>query len=201
MYGYHLQLVMKHFALMWLLSGVGFAMGLFLPHAFLLSVSIINVILLGIILFVRKVQMGSVILYLVPLFTGAMFYWLVHFFIEAVGAAFVFAVFVGTAVLFILLALFVLKMPRDFFPWGAYLAASLLVLVLFSFIFFFIPINHMIYFIIAALFVSVFVLFTVYDFNLILGYYIKEHEVVQTAFSLYLGLLIYLLEFLYRLKK
>lgn len=204
MYAHHLRLVLKHFAMMWGLTAIGIFIGNLLPPFIVYPILILNLILLIIVLFVRNVFLANGILYAIPFFTGIMLFWIARFFIEALGFAFVLSILTGTAILFMILALLGLKMPRDFSNWGTYLTAILLILVLFSVIFIFIPVGNRFHLLMAALFVAVFVLFTVYDFNLIRNRYVKEEQIVFTALNLYLdfiNLFIHLLDFIYRLRK
>lgn len=204
MYAHHLRLVLKHFAMMWGLTAIGIFIGNLLPPFIVYPILILNLILLIIVLFVRNVFLANGILYAIPFFTGIMLFWIAGFFIEALGFAFVLSILTGTAILFMILALLGLKMPRDFSNWGTYLTAILLILVLFSVIFIFIPVGNRFHLLMAALFVAVFVLFTVYDFNLIRNRYVKEEQIVFTALNLYLdfiNLFIHLLDFIYRLRK
>lgn len=204
MYAHHLRLVLQHFALMWGLTAIGLLIGMLLPSSIVLAIAIMNIILLIVVVFVRNVYLAGGILYTVPFLTGIMFFWLGQFFIEALGAAFLLSVFFGTVILFIILALVGLNIPRDLSSWGMYLVAILLIVIIFSLIYFFISVSSAVHIFIAALIVLVFALFTVYDFNLIRNHYVKEDEVVKMALSLYLvfiNLFIHLLELIYRLKK
>jgi hypothetical protein len=186
MYGHHLSLVLKHFALMWGLTAISLIVGMFLPSSIVIIVSVVNLVLLFIVVFTRNMLWANGILYLIPFFTGIMFYWLAQLFIGILGTAFVYSLLFGAAVLFITLALLGLKMPRHFPNGATYLTAILLVFMLFFIIYFFIPVDSMVRVFIAAIIVFGFVLYTVYDFNLIRNYYVKEDELVKTALSLYL---------------
>lgn len=203
MYAHHLRLVLQHFALMWGLTAIGLLIGMLLPSSIVLAIAIMNIFLLIVVVFVRNVYLAGGILYAVPFLTGIMFFWLGQFFIEALGAAFLLSVFFGTVILFIILALVGLIIPRDLSSWGMYLVAILLIGIIFSLIYFFITVSSTVH-IFAALIVLVFALFTVYDVNLIRNHYVKEDEVVKMALSLYLvfiNLFIHLLEWIYRWKK
>lgn len=186
MYGHHLSLVLKHFALMWGLTAISLIVGMFLPSSIVFIVSVVNLVLLFIVVFTRNMLWANGILYLIPFFTGIMFYWLAQLFIGILGTAFVYSLLFGAAVLFITLALLGLKMPRHFPNGATYFTAILLVFMLFFIIYFFIPVDSMVHVSIAAIIVFGFVLYTVYDFNLIRNYYVKEDELVKTALSLYL---------------
>ncbi|MFC5558741.1 Bax inhibitor-1 family protein [Ureibacillus thermophilus] len=198
MYGHHISLVLKHFALMWALSALGFILAVFLPSSIVLVVSIIDILFLLVVLFVRNLVIAEVFLYMIPFFTGMLFFWLAQFVIS-IGTAFLYSIFIGTAILFIFLALLGLKMLLYMTDGAAYIAASLLILVFFVFIYFFIPFEGIIYFLISGFLVLAIVLFTVYHFNLIRHHYVRENAVVNTALRLYLSfinILIFSLEFL-----
>jgi len=203
MYGHHLNLVLKHFALMWALTALGFILAVFLPSSIVLVVSIIDILFLLVVRFVRNLVIAEVFLYMIPFFTGMLFFWLAQFVIS-IGTAFLYSLFIGTAILFIFLALLGLKMLQYMTNGAAYIAASILLLIFFVFIYFFIPFEGIIYFLISGFLVLAIVLFTVYHFNLIRHHYVRENEVVNTAFSLYLSfinILIFSLEFLTGLKR
>lgn len=204
MYAHNLNLVLKHFAVMWVLTVIGLFIGMLLPSYIVIPLSIINVILLITVIFVRKIQLASAILYAIPFLTGIMLFWMAQFFIHVLGADLVLSVFFGTAAIFILLALLGLKIPRDLSDWGLYLTALLIVVIVFSFLFLFIPISNMVALIISGFCVLLFALFTVYDFNLIRHHYVREHEVVYMALGLYLNfvnIFIHLLELIWRIRE
>lgn len=204
MYAHNLNLVLKHFAVMWALTVIGLFIGMFLPSYIVIPLSILNLILLFTVIFVRNIQFASGILYAIPFFTGMMLFWIGQLFINLLGAALLLSVFLGTAVIFILLAILGLKIPRDLADWGMYLTATLIVVIVFSILFIFIPISNTVALILSAICVLLFALFTVYDFNLIRHHYVREHEVVFMALSLYLNfvnIFIHLLELVWRLKE
>lgn len=204
MYAHNLSLVLKHFAVMWVLTVLGFFIGIFLPLYFVIPLSIINISLLIVVVFVRQVLLASPVLYTIPFLSGIMFSWFSLFFIERLGGSFVFSVIIGTAIIFILLALLGLKIPRHVSEWGMYITATFIVVFVFSFIFIIITITSMFAFMFFVICVLLFVLFTVYEFNQLRHHYLREIEIVYMALGLYLSLVnifIYLLETIWSLKE
>lgn len=204
MHTHILRLVLKHFAMMWLLTGVGAIVGMFLPRSITTPISIISLVLLIIVLFIRNVRLANTILYAIPFLTGITLFWGLSFFIAVLGLELVITVLIATVVIFIILALLGLKIPRDFSNWGTYLTAILIVVIIFSLIFMFVPISNTIGLILAAVCVLLFALYTVYDFNLIRNNYINEDNAISMALGLYLdfvNLFMNLLEIVWRLKE
>lgn len=181
------DLVLKHFACMWLLTCLGLGFGVFLPSSIVLPLSIICIVLLMIVIFIRTLYIATFILYSIPFLTGILMFWVVQFFIDVLGKAFVFSVFIGTVLIYLLLALIGLKMSRNLANWGQYLLAVLLIIVVFSVIYYFIPISSTFALVIAIICVALFSLYTVYDFNQIRHNYVRDEDVVRMALSIYLN--------------
>lgn len=106
-------------------------------------------------------------------------------------------------IIFISLALIGMMMNKDIANWGSYLFTVLIVVLVFSVIFMFIPVSNMIGLMIAAVSVLLFSLYTVYDFNRIRHNYVSDEEVIGMALNLYLdfiNLFTNLLEVIWRFK-
>jgi len=172
---------------MWLLTCLGLGFGVFLPSSIVLPLSIICIVLLMIVIFIRTLYIATFILYSIPFLTGILMFWVVQFFIDVLGKAFVFSVFIGTVLIYLLLALIGLKMSRNLANWGQYLLAVLLIIVVFSVIYYFIPISSTFALVIAIICVALFSLYTVYDFNQIRHNYVRDEDVVRMALSIYLN--------------
>lgn len=197
------DVILKHFACMWLLTCLGLGIGLFLPSSIVLPLSIVCLILLIIVVFIRSFYLANFILYSIPFLMGILLFWVVSFFIDVLGKEFVFSVFIGTIVIYLMLAFIGLKMSRDIANWGQYLMAVLLIVLVFSIIYFFIPISNTFALIIAIICVALFSLYTVYDFNQIRHNHVRDEEVVRMALSIYLNfvnLFSNLLEVIWRIR-
>lgn len=187
---------------MWILTAVGLFVGTMLPPAIIMPISIITLILLIIVIFVRNVRLANSIMYAIPFLLGITLFWTTQFYINELGSALVFSVFIGTIFIFIVLA-FIGMMIKDISGIGSYLFAGLIVVIVFSIIFMFVPVGNTIALVLAGVTVLLFTIYTVYDFNLIRHNYVGDDEVVGMALNLYLdfiNLFTNILEVIWRLK-
>lgn len=194
--------IMFHFMMMWLLTAAGLFVGTLLPPAIIMPISILTIVLIIISIFIRSLRLMNTILYAIPFLVGITLFWSTQFYINKLGEELVFAVFIGTILIFVLLAIIGICLP-DLSPIGNYLLGILIVVFLFSLIFIFVPVSNMIMLILAAVTVLLFVVYTVYDFNQIKHNHVSDHETVSMALNLYLdfiNLFINILEIIWRLK-
>lgn len=197
------QRVMWHFMLMWLLTAAGMFVGTLLSPSVLLPISFITLFLLIIVIFIRSIRVINTILYCVPFLIGITLFWSTQFYIEELGSELVFAVFIGTVVIFIALGLIGI-MIKDISGFGSYLFAALIVIFVFSLISIFVPISNGILLVLAAVTVLVFALYTIYDFNQIKHNHVNDEDTVSMALNLYLdfvNIFLHVLEIIWRLKE
>lgn len=200
----NLNRVLKHFAFMWVLTVVGMFIATLLPSSIVMPLSIVCIILLIITCFVRNVQLANSIMYSIPFLMGILLFWTTQFFIGELGKELVLLVFGATVVIFIVLALIGTLMNADISDWGSYLFTLLIVVIVFSLIFMFVPVSNMVALILAAITVLLFSIYTVYDFNRIRHNYVSDDQIVGVALNLYLNfinLFTHLLEVIWRVKK
>ena len=196
------QRVMWHFMIMWVITAVGMIVGTFLAPSVLLPISLITIFLLIIVIFIRSIRIMNTILYCIPFLVGITLFWSTQFYIEELGGALVFAVFIGTVVVFISLGIIGIMM-KDLSAFGSYLFGALIVLLVFSLIFIFVQVSNMIMIVLAGLTVLVFALYTIYDFNHIKHNHVSEEATVSMALNLYLdfvNMFLRILEIIWRVK-
>ena len=197
-----LRRVMRSFALMWLLTAVGLWLGTMLPASINMPISIITFILLVVMAFIKKVRVYNTLAYIIPILVGITLFWTTQFYIIQLGEQLVLTVFIGTIGLFALLGIVGWMLP-DISPIGNYLFGALLVVIVFSLIFFFVPASNLVMLLFAMIVVLIFVLYTIYDFNQIRHEHIGKEDVVGHALGLYLdfiNLFVRILEIIWRLK-
>ena len=197
-----LSLVLKQFTWMWALTGVGLFIGSLLSPKIIFPISLITIVLLIVVLFVRNLDFINIIVYILPILIGITLFWTTQFYIEQLGNALVFGVFIGTILVFVLLGIIGIMIP-DISAIGNYLIVTLLVLIIFSILFMFFPIGNTVLLVLAGIAVLLFSLYTVYDFNQIRHGYVREREVSLMALNLYLdfiNLFVNLLQFISRLR-
>ncbi len=196
------QRVMWHFLIMWVITAVGMMVGTFLSPSVLLPISLMTIFLLIIVIFIRSIRIINTILYCIPFLVGITLFWSTQFYIEELGRALVFAVFIGTVVVFISLGIIGIMM-KDLSAFGSYLFGALIVLLVFSLIFIFVQVSNTIMIVLAGLTVLVFALYTIYDFNQIKHNYVSEDATVSMALNLYLdfvNIFLRILEIIWRVK-
>ncbi|QDQ03271.1 BAX inhibitor (BI)-1/YccA family protein [Lysinibacillus fusiformis] len=199
----NLNKILKHFTFMWVLTLIGMLVATQLPPAIVMPLSIICIILLIITCFVRSLKLAHSIMYSIPFLMGILLFWTTQFFIDELGQQLVLLIFGATVVIFIVLALIGIMMNKDISNWGSYLFTVLIVVLIFSLIFMFVPISNMVGLIIAAITVLLFSIYTVYDFNQIRHNHVSDDEVIGMALNLYLdfiNIFTNLLEVIWRLK-
>ena len=197
-----LSLVLKQFTLMLGLTGIGLFIGSLLPPKIIFPISILTILLLIAVFFVRSVSFISIIVYVLPILIGITLFWTTQFYIEQLGSALVFGVLIGTVLVFVLLGVVGIMIP-DISAIGNYLLVTLIVFIIFSALFMFFPIGNTVLLVLAGIAVLLFSLYTVYDFNQIRHGYVRERDVALMALNLYLdfiNLFVNLLQFISRLR-
>ena len=197
-----LSLVLKQFTWMWALTGVGLFIGSLLSPKIIFPISLITIVLLIVVFFVRNLDFINIIVYILPILVGITLFWTTQFYIEQLGNALVFGVFIGTILVFVLLGLIGIMIP-DISEIGNYLIVTLLVLIIFSILFMFFPIGNTVLLVLAGIAVLLFSLYTVYDFNQIRHGYVRERDVSLMALNLYLdfiNLFVNIMQFISRLR-
>ena len=197
-----LSLVLKQFTLMWGLTGIGLFIGSLLPPKIIFPISILTILLLIAVFFVRSVSFVNIIVYVLPILIGITLFWTTRFYIEQLGSALVFGVLIGTVLVFVLLGVVGIMIP-DISAIGNYLLVTLIVFIIFSALFMFFPIGNTVLLVLAGIAVLLFSLYTVYDFNQIRHGYVRERDVALMALNLYLdfiNLFVNLLQFISRLR-
>ncbi|MGE6513523.1 Bax inhibitor-1/YccA family protein [Lysinibacillus sphaericus] len=199
----NLNKILKHFTFMWVLTVVGMLVATQLPPSIVMPLSLICIILLIITCFVKSLKLTHSIMYTIPFLMGILLFWTTQFYIGELGQQFVLLVFGATVVIFIALALIGIMMNKDISNWGSYLFTVLIVALVFSVIFMFVPVSNMVGLIIAAITVLLFSIYTVYDFNQIRHNHVSDEAVIGMALNLYLdfiNLFTNLLEVIWRFK-
>ncbi|WP_161946601.1 Bax inhibitor-1 family protein [Ureibacillus xyleni] len=178
---------MKHFAVMWILTVIGALIAIILP---MWTVVTLSIVCIGLLVLIYLTKLANVILYyVIPLFMGVFHFLLITLFIGWLGKALVLSVFIGTVIIFLLLAFLGLKLISEITDTAIYAIAVLIVFVVFAFIYIFIPISSTIILILAGLFVLLFAIYTVYDLNNIRKTFARDNEVIAIALGLYLNFL------------
>ena len=181
--------ILQHFAIMWGLTVIGLLFGMWLPSSVVTPLSLICLILIVVTCFMKHIRLPALILYTVPFLTGIMLFWISQFFIDILGADLMITVFICTVIIFTLLAVVGLKIPFDISELGSIIFTVVLVILVFSCVFVFFPVENTFLLFFLAILVLVFAVYTVYDFNTICHHYVKDDEVVWVAVNLYLDFL------------
>lgn len=187
--------ILKHFAFMWILTILGVLIAMMLPYSIVIPLAILSIVLLAITYLVQKIQLPNFILYLIPFFVGMLEFLFIILFIEWLGTALVISVYVGTVIIFLLLALLGLKFASGLPDLATYLITVLIVFVVYAFIYIFIPISSGFFLVLCALFALMFALYTVYEINSMRSNFVKDSEVIGIALGLYLNFINLFLNF------
>ncbi|MGM9951335.1 MAG: Bax inhibitor-1 family protein [Lysinibacillus sp.] len=199
-----LQAVMKSFAIMWVITAIGMFVGTILPPAIAMAASLVALVLLIITIFVRSAAFSKFVAYLLPFLMGIGLFWSTQFYINELGEGLVLLIFFSTVAIFIILGLVGSFVKADLSGFGKYLFGALLVAIVVSIVFVFVPVSNLVHLVLTGVILLIFVLYTIYDFNRIRQHPPTPDEVPMTALNLYLdfiNLFLRLLEFVYRLNK
>ncbi|WP_185807840.1 Bax inhibitor-1 family protein [Lysinibacillus telephonicus] len=179
--------ILKHFVFMWVLTILGVLLATMLPYSIVIPLAILSIVLLVSTYLMQKIQLPNIILYLIPFFLGMLEFLIMIVFIEWLGTALVISVYIGTIIIFLLLAFLGLKLTFEVPDMANYLLTILSVFVVFAFIYIFIPISSSFFLILCGLFVLMFALYTVYELNIMRNNFVKDSEVIVIALGLYLN--------------
>ena len=198
-----LNLVLKQFTWMWGLTGAGLGIGALLSPSVIFPISLITIALLILVFFVRSSSFINIIIYILPVLVGITLFWTTRFYIEQLGGALVFGIFIGTIIVFMLFGLIGMMIP-DISAIGNYLIITLIVLIVFSILFIFLPVGNTALLVLAGVAILLFSLYTVYDFNQIQHGHVRKEDAALMALNLYLdfiNLFINILQFIWRIKE
>ncbi|MBC1375179.1 hypothetical protein HCB45_09620 [Listeria sp. FSL L7-0091] len=189
-----MQKILNWFVFSLLLAAVGAAIGSKLSPELFLPLIILEVALLVVAIIVRRSKtinkvVGYPVLLAFALVTGlTLGPTLTYYFGAGLGAAVLMA-FITAAITFTTLGFVGAKMKKDLSFLSSALFASLIILILFSFLGVFLPLGSMLTTIISAGGTIIFSLYILYDFNQIMKRDVELADVPMLALNLYLDFL------------
>ena len=179
--------VLRFFTILWALTAVGMFIGVFVPSALVMPISIATLVILVIFMFSRTARkMSKWLSSLFALLTGITLYSLLQFYVGALGGGFVLLVFGTTAVIFIVTGLIGYNTKTNLSSWWKFLLIGLIGLIVFSVLTIFVGFSDIVMVFASALGVLLFVGYTIYDMNQIRHNNISDEEVPLYALNLYL---------------
>ncbi|GEK33882.1 Bax inhibitor-1/YccA family protein [Kurthia sibirica] len=197
--------VLRFFTILWLFTIIGLIIGVFLPPALIMPISIVTLVLLVLMMFSRTMRkMSKWISIIVATLTGITMFSLLNFYLGALGGGIVLLVFGSTAVIFVAAGLIGYFSKKDFSSWGNILFIILIGMIVFSIIAIFVNFSSLVLVVVSGLGVILFTVYTMYDMNRVAKQPILDEEVPMIALNLYLdfiNLFQNLLRFVYNLRK
>ena len=179
--------VLRFFTILWALTAVGLFIGVFIPPALVMPISIATLIILIIFMFSRTARrMGKWLSSLFALLTGITLYSLLNFYMGALGGGLVLAIFGTTAAIFIIVGFVGYNLKTNLSGWWKILLIGLIGLIIFSIISIFVGFSDIVMVIASAFGVILFVGYTLYDMNQIRHQTIRDEDVPLIALDLYL---------------
>ncbi len=179
--------VLRFFTILWALTAVGLFIGIFIPPALVLPISIATIIILIIFMFSRTARrMSKWLSSLFALLTGITLYSLLNFYIGALGGGLVIVIFGTTAAIFIIVGFIGYNLKANLAGWGKFLFIILIGVIIFSILSIFVGFSDIIMVIASAIGVLLFVTYTLYDMNQIRHQTITDEDVPLVALDLYL---------------
>lgn len=196
--------VLRFFTLLWVVTAVGLYVGVYIPHAWIMPISIATVVLLIIVMISRAVRKASKFISILFAFlTGITLYSLLNFYIGALGGSLVLVIFGSTAAIFIVTGIIGYNMKLNLGNWGKFLFIVLIGVLIFAIITIFVGFSDIVMVVASGIGVLLFVGYTLYDMNQIAHNDISDEEVPLVALDLYLdfiNLFRELLKLIYHLK-
>lgn len=197
--------VLRFFTLLWLITIIGIVIGVFIPPALVMPISIVTLVLLVLMMFSRTMRrLGRFVAMLVALLTGITMYSLLYFYLGELGGGLVLLIFGSTAVIFIAAGLIGFYSKKDFSSWGNILFIILIGLIVFSLIAIFVNFSSLVWVIVSGLGVILFTVYTIVDMNRVAKHPIADEDVPMVALNLYLdfiNLFQNMLRFVYNLRR
>lgn len=188
--------IVKEFVVMWILTGIGMAIGSILPPFVSLIMSVIALLLIISTYFIKDNSKITKVFFAVPFLMGFAFYYSVSFFLQKLGGQMVLGVLILTLLMFLGLGfLGYVAIKRDLGFLGVFLLLALIVLIVASIISIFFT-SYLLQLLITLGGVLIFSLYIIFDFNRIQHDNIQRNETTGYALSLYLdfiNLFLYLL--------
>lgn len=179
--------VLRFFTLLWALTAVGLFIGVFIPPALVMPISIVTLIILVIFMFSRTARrMSKWLSSLFAVLTGITLYSLLNFYIGSLGGGLVIAIFGTTAAIFIITGFIGYNIKANLAGLGKILLIVLIGLIIFSIITIFVGFSDIIMVIASAIGVLLFVVYTFYDMNQLRHQHISDEDVPLVALNLYL---------------
>ena len=179
--------VLRFFTILWALTAVGLFIGVFIPPALVMPISIATLIILIIFMFSRTARrMSKWLSSLFALLTGITLYSLLNFYMGALGGGLVLAIFGTTAAIFIIVGFVGYNLKTNLSGWWKILLIGLIGLIIFSIISIFVGFSDIVMVIASAFGVILFVGYTLYDMNQIRHQTIRDEDVPLIALDLYL---------------
>jgi len=201
----NLDKVLKVFSLMWLITGLGFGIGFFIPVIVMIPLGILAIVLLIVSYFTKgDSPLTKLLVMSVPLIMGIISNVLLTFYFAELGMGLFTTVVVTAIVLFIVMGMLGYQIQKDLSFMGKFLFIALLGLIIVGVIVIFTGASNLIMAILAGLGVLIFLGYTMYDFNQIAQRGVTDDEIYHTALSLYLdlfNLIMDLLRLVYYLKE
>lgn len=197
--------VLRFFTILWLFTIVGLVIGVYLPPALIMPISIITLVLLVLMMFSRTIRkLSKWISILVATLTGVTLFSALNYYLGELGGGVVLLVFGTTAIIFVVAGLIGYFSKKDFSSWGNILFIILIGMVVFSIIAIFVSFSSIVWVVVSALGVILFTVYTMYDMNRIAKHPIHDEEIPMIALNLYLdfiNLFLNLLRLVNNLKK
>lgn len=179
--------ILQHFAVMWGLTLLGVLFGTWLPSSVVTPLSLVCFLLIVMTCFFKQIRLPDLILYIIPFLMGITLFWLFVLFIDILGADLMFTVFISAVLIFTLLAVTGLKVPIDINELFSMIFTIIVVILVFSIVFVFFPVENTFLLFWAAVFVLLIAVYAVYEFNSICHQYVRDGDVIWVAINLYLA--------------
>lgn len=185
-----LQAVLKWFAGLWFLSGIGLLLGPLVPPPFILPLVIVELLLIVSMIFMRIARkLSPVITRVFAFISGITLYSSLHHYVGELGGNLVLLIFLSTAILFVAYGMFGYQLMKNLQGFGKYLFIALIALILVSVLSIFISIGSVGMLLLSIGGVVLFSVYTIYDFNQLRHQSYVEEDVPLLALNLYLDFL------------
>ncbi|RYL90908.1 Bax inhibitor-1/YccA family protein [Sporolactobacillus sp. THM7-4] len=183
-----------------LLTTVGLYSGQYVPGEWMIPLSIVEIGMIVMMMFIRKRQaIGYLLMYAFMFVSGLTLFSVISRYISLLGASVVLQAFTVTTVSFGAIAIYTMVSKRDFTFLGGFLFLGLIALIVISLFSIFIPFSSTTMMIYSGMGILIFIGYTLFDFSRLTVHGFTDQDIPMIVVSIYLdfiNLFLYILQFI-----
>lgn len=183
-----------------LVTTAGLYLGQYVPPVYMMPLSIAEIGMIVMMMFVRKRQsVGYLLMYAFMFVSGLTLYSVISYYVSLIGATVVLEAFTVTTVSFGAIAVYTMVSKRDFTFLGGFLFLGLIALLVVGLFNIFIPFSGTTMMIYSGMGILIFIGYTLFDFSRLTVHGFTDADIPMIVVSIYLdfiNLFLYILQFI-----